>query len=245
MPDALALDTAAASPSPGLLARSLGVIFAPKKTYAAIVQRPRVLGALAVTVAIIAGATALFVNSEIGRQAVIEMQVRQVESMGRQMTDVQYQNLERVAPYFAAFTAVSQVVFIPLFALVVAGIFYALLTAILGGDGTFKQTLAVVVHSNFILVAAQFFILPLDYVRESLTSPTSLAVFLPFLEENSFLARFLGSVDLLYLWLCVNLAIGLGVLYRRRTGAIASGIITVYVVIALLIAAVRSALSGA
>jgi len=245
MPETLALD-AAATPAPrGLLARGIGVIFAPRKTYAAIARRPRVLGALALTVAIIAGATALFVDSEVGRQAVIEMQVRQVEAMGRQVTDAQYQNLERVAPYFAAFTAVSQLVFLPLAALVVAGILYALFTAILGGDATFKQTLAVVVHTNFIFVAAQFFILPLDYVRESLTSPTSLAVFLPFLEENTFLARFLGSVDLLYLWLSVNLAIGLGVLYKRRTAPISGGILAVYVVIALLIAAVRSALSGA
>jgi hypothetical protein len=245
MPDTLALEAATAPAPPGLLARGVGVIFAPRKTYAAIAQHPRVLGALALTVTIIATATALFVNSEVGRQAVIEMQVRQVESMGRQMTDAQYENLERVAPYFAAFTAVSQLVFLPLMALVVAAVFYALFTAILGGDATFKQTLAVVVHTNFIFVAAQFFILPLDYVRESLTSPTSLAIFLPFLEENTFLARFLGTADLLYIWLSVNLAIGLGVLYKRRTGPIAIGILALYLVIALLIAAVRSAVSGA
>ena len=51
---------------------------------------------------------------------------------------------EFLKPYFAAFTAVSQLVFLPLAALVVAGILYALFTAILGGDATFKQTLAVV-----------------------------------------------------------------------------------------------------
>ena len=94
-------------------------------------------------------------------------------------------------------------------------------------------------------MAAQFLILPLNYVRESLTSPTSLAVFLPFLEETSFLARLLGAIDLVYLWWCVNLAIGLGVLYKRRTGPIAGGILAVYGIIALIIAAVRTALSGA
>ena len=86
--------------------------------------------------------------------------------------------------------------------------------------------------------------LPLDYVRESLTSPTNLGVFVPFLEETSFPARFLGALDLVVMWWMLNLAIGLGVLYKRRTGPIAVGLFVTYLVIALVIAAVRSALSG-
>jgi hypothetical protein len=91
----------------------------------------------------------------------------------------------------------------------------------------------------------QFFTLPLDYVRESLTSPTSLAVFLPFLDEMSFAARFLGGLDLFLIWWIVNLAIGLGVLYKRRTGPVATGLLATYATIALVVAAVRTALSGA
>jgi len=67
----------------------------------------------------------------------------------------------------------------------------------------------------------------------------------PFLEDTSFVARFLGSIDLFYVWWMVSLSIGLGVLYRRRTTPIATSVIVVYVVIALVIAAARSALAGA
>src|SRR5438093_6386455 len=189
MSEALALDAVPAPPPQGLLTRALGVIFAPKKTYAGVAHRPRALGALILTVLVIAGGWAMFVSSEVGRQSVLDQQARQSEALGRPLTDAQYQVLERVAPYFGLFIAASQLIFVPLLTLLFAGLSYALFTAILGGNATFKQALAVVAHAGFVLVAAQFLILPLDYVRESLTSPTSLAVFLPFLEETSFLAR--------------------------------------------------------
>ena len=86
--------------------------------------------------------------------------------------------------------------------------------------------------------------LPLNYLRESLTSATNLGVFVPFLEETSFAARFLGAIDLVVIWWMLNLAIGLGVLYKRRTGPVAVGLLVTYLVIALVIAAVRSAFSG-
>jgi len=68
---------------------------------------------------------------------------------------------------------------------------------------------------------------------------------MPFHEENSFLTRFLGSIDLIRVWWFVSLSIGLGVLYRKRTGPIAVTLLVVYAAIALVIAAIQSALSGA
>ena len=69
-------------------------------------------------------------------------------------------------------------------------------------------------------------------------------MFFPFLDENSFAARMLGSIDLFLIWWMVSLAIGLGVLYRRRTGPIATTLLVVYVTIGLIIAAVKTASSG-
>jgi hypothetical protein len=60
------------------------------------------------------------------------------------------------------------------------------------------------------------------------------------LEETSFVAVMLRSIDLILVWWIVSLAIGLGVLYKRRTGPIATTFIGIYVVIALLIAVVSS-----
>jgi predicted membrane channel-forming protein YqfA (hemolysin III family) len=70
-----------------------------------------------------------------------------------------------------------------------------------------------------------------------LTSATNLAVFLPMLDESSFLARFLGKVDLFLIWWIVVLSIGLGVLFKRKSGPIAAGLFIVYGVIAVIAAA--------
>jgi len=50
----------------------------------------------------------------------------------------------------------------------------------------------------------------------------------------------LRSIDMFLLWWMIVLAIGLGVLYKRRTGPIATTFIGLYVVIALLIAVFTS-----
>jgi hypothetical protein len=42
----------------------------------------------------------------------------------------------------------------------------------------------------------------------------------------------------------VTLSIGLGVLYKRRTGPIATGMLTFYAMIVLAVAAIRSAFSS-
>jgi hypothetical protein len=89
------------------------------------------------------------------------------------------------------------------------------------------------------------FATPLNYARESLSNPTNLAAALPFFEDNTFGARLLGAIDLFFIWWVINLAIGLGVLYKRRTAPIATTMLVVYAVIALTIAAVGSMLAGA
>jgi hypothetical protein len=89
------------------------------------------------------------------------------------------------------------------------------------------------------------FTTPLAYARESMASTTNLAIFLPFLDESSFVARFLGSIDLIFIWWMISLAIGLGVLYRKRTGPIAITLLSVYAAIGLIIAAVKSISTGA
>ena len=77
-----------------------------------------------------------------------------------------------------------------------------------------------------------------------MTSATNLAVLLPMLPEGSFMAKLAGMIDLFVLWWVFVLAIGLGVLYRRRTQPIAVSLFAVYAVIALAVAAVMSRLGG-
>jgi hypothetical protein len=83
----------------------------------------------------------------------------------------------------------------------------------------------------------------MNAMQGSLSSKTNLAVFLP-MAEGSFLGRLLGTIDVFLVWQLIVLAIGLGVLYRRKTGPIATTLFVIYGVIALMIAAVMSRFGG-
>ncbi len=245
MPEMTASAPAAPSAPKGLFARAFGVLMSPRATYAEVAARPSWAGVLGLTVFVVVIGTFSFLSTEVGQKAALDQQLRSAESFGRQISDAQYAQLERVMPYAGYFAAVTQLIFIPLIALVIAGLAFAVFTALLGGDATFRQVFAVVAHSGVVIALQNVFSMPLDYVRETLTSPTNLAVFLPFLEERTFAVRLLGAIDLFLIWWAITLAIGLGVLYKRRTGPIATTILLVYVAIAVVIAAVRTALSGA
>jgi hypothetical protein len=243
MPQTMTVD-ASVTKGQSLPARLAGVIFSPRATYADVAARPRVVGMLAVVLAIIVSATFVFLSTEVGQQASVDNQVRQLEAFGRTVTDVQYAQMERMAPLARYFAAGFQLLFTPILALIVAGLAFAIFNAALGGDASFKQVYAIVVHSGVILVIQALFGLPLAYARESMTGMTNLGVFFPFLDEASFAARSLGAVDLVLVWWLVSLAIGLGVLYRRRTAPIATTLLVIYGVIGLTIAAVKTATSG-
>ena len=247
MAEAIAPSMTAAAAPKGLLARIVGVLLAPKATYADVAARPRWLGALGVALLVIAGGSIIFFSTDVGKEAMLDQQVSTMESFGIKLPDEAYRQMEEGVrrPATPFITAASQVVFIPIVALIVAGIAMGIFTAVLGGDASFKQVFSVVAHAGIVLAAQQLFVLPLDYARGSLSSPTNLGVFLPFLDENTFPARLLGSIDLFLIWWLVNLAIGLGVLYKRRTGPIAVGLLSVYLAIALIIAGIRTAVAGA
>ena len=169
-----------------------------------------------------------------------------VGGLGRRpLTAAQYEQLERIVPYAPYFGAGFQIVALPLAAAVIAAIALAVFNALLGGDGTFKQAFAIVAHSGVVLSVAQLFGLPLAYARQTLSSATNLGVFAPFLDESSFAARLLGAIDLFIVWWMISLAIGLAVLYRKRTGPIAATLLVLYVAIGIVIAAVKTAMSGA
>ena len=232
---------AASAPAPlSLVSRLLGVITSPKATFQAIVAYPKWFGAMAVTIIVSAVCAGGFMLSKVGQEAWLDAAI----GGNAQINDQQIAAMERMAPYVGYFAIISIVVFIPVLYVVVSGILYAVFNAAMGGNATFKQVMAVVTHTGVIGLLGQLFTVPLNYARGSMTSATNLAVVFPFVPETSFLGRLLGTVELFLIWQLLVLAIGLGVLYRKRTQPIAISLFVVYAIIGLVIALVRSSFGG-
>src|SRR5262249_19841720 len=133
----------------------------------------------------------------------------------------------------------SQIVFLPLGVFVESVIFFVVFNVIMGGAATFKQMLAVIAHSAVMLALQQFVTIPLNYLRCPITRATTLSVLRPMFDDSSVVGRLLGMIDLFWIWSIVVHSIGLGVLYRRSSRAIATTLLILYVAIALCIALFR------
>ncbi|MBI1874037.1 MAG: YIP1 family protein [Acidobacteria bacterium] len=221
----------------GLISRLVGTLTSPGATFARVAGDPRPLGMLLLVMLVSAVFIGGFFSTEVGRQAFMDEQARRMEAFGRQMSPQQQRGMEMMLPYMAYLGAGQALVFIPVVTLVVSGLLLAVFNPFLGGRATFKQLFTVVVHSGAVIIVQQLFVWPLNYVRESMSSATNLAVFLPMLEENSFLTRLLGTIDLFIVWWTIVLAIGLSVLYRRKLTPILISFFIVYGAIAVGVAA--------
>jgi hypothetical protein len=225
----------------GLLSRFTGVITSPRETYQNVVAHPRWFWTLVVVTVIIAAGVTLPMTTEAGRQAALENNVRQMENFGMQVSDEMYANMAKGMRFATYQTFVSVLIFGPVISVVIASILWGVFTILMGGQATFKQLFAVYVHSSIISAVGQLFTGPLNYFRGSMSSATNLAVFLPMIDDQSFIGRLLGMIDVFIIWWFVLLAIGLGVLYRRRTQPIAIGLFGLYAVIIVVLAGVMSA----
>jgi hypothetical protein len=229
----------------GLAARFFGIVVSPRDTFHSVAAHPRWLGMLVVVTVVIAVMSALPMTTEAGKEAALRSQVEGMESFGMTVNDQAYEGMRRqtaIAPYT---TAGAILVFSPIMTVIFAGIFFAAFSAVLGGEASFKQLFAVMVHAGVISALQQLFTGPVNYFRGAVTSATSFAALLPMVDPKSFLGRALAMTDLFMLWYVLVLAIGLGVLYKRRTQPIALALYGIYALIVIVFAAVMSRLGGA
>ena len=238
-------ETTPAAPDPGLFARFIGVITSPKATFQAVVANPKPIGILFLVAVVMSVFTAGMQYTEVGRQSALDMQVSAMERFGMTVTDEMYARMEQQvrSPLSGVWTVISQFVFLPLMALFFAALFWAIFNALLGGSARFKQVLAVVTHSMVIMALGVALTIPVQLLQGQMTytGPFNLGVLVPMMDENSFVARFLSWMNLFTLWQTFVTAIGLGVLYKRRTTPIAVTLIGIYVVIVALVVTAFSA----
>jgi len=228
---------------PSLMSRVVGVVTAPRATFEQIVAAPRVGGALMIVTIISTLAIGLLLSSERGQQAWLDQAVAQQEAFGQTVTDEAYESMQRMSKYAGYMAAVQFIVGVPLGALIMGGILYAIFNALMGGAATFKQVMAVVAHSQIISALAFLVTTPINYVKGTMTGATNLGVLFPMLDESSFAARLLGMMDLFLLWWLFVLSVGIAVLYKRKTSSVAMVLFGIYLVIALGFAAFISSRS--
>jgi hypothetical protein len=228
----------------GLLSRIIGIVLSSRETFANVAAHPKVFGVLAFITLVGCITIGGFLLTEVGQQAWLDQQVSQSQDWGRDVSDEQFAQMEKIAPRVGYITIGIMLLAIPIMTLITAGILYAVFNAAMGGRASFKQLLAVVAHAGVISALGWIFVMPLNYLRETMSSPTNLAALAPGLDEGSFIVHLLGTVDLFLIWWVIVLGIGLAVLYRRRTQPIVISLLAVYAVIALIIAGAKSAMGG-
>lgn len=235
-----------ATPAPkNLVARFIGIIVSPGETFRAVAASPKWLGMLVVTTLIIAIFSALPMTTPAGQQATIDATEHQMQSIGVQVNDQMHEKLEQGAARMPYTTGIGALLFAPILALIIAGVLFAIFNAGLGGEASFKQVFAVYVHAGVIRALSLIFSGTINYFRGTQGSLSNVAALLPMIPDNSFLGQFLGAVDVFIIWSLIVLAIGLAVLYRRKTTPIAISLLSLYGVIAIVIALVKSRVGAA
>ena len=229
---------------PSLPARVIGVLLEPRATYTAVADHPRWLGVLALTLALSAAAYYVIMSSPALQDQVIAQQIRALQTSGQAVSDQQVAGIEAFIGYLGFVIACAILIIGPIVPTIIAGLLMTIFTTLMGGLGTFRQVFAVVAHSGVIITCSALFsagMLAAGVEPTGARAPgANLGLFVPMLEETSFVASLLGAVDLFLLWWLISLAIGLGALYRRSSTGIVVTFVGLYAAVAVLIAMVTS-----
>lgn len=231
-----------ASPEMGLVARAIGVVVSPRRTFEDVAERPHWLGMLVLTTVLTAVLMGGFSATQVGRQAFID-KAQQGNALSGPPSEQQMQAVEKFASYMPYVYGVGTIVISPIVTAVIAGLAFAVFGAFGGGRATYRQVFAVCTHAGVIGVLGLLVTTPVNYIRETLDSPMNLAVFFPMLDSGGFLAKVLGSVGLFPVWSVMAFSIGLAVAYRKKTQSVAIVLFILYAIIAMGLAAISVARS--
>lgn len=215
--------------------RIAGVLWRPRSTMAALVAAPTYTTVWLALLAIWLLPGAWLLSTDIGRQAVVDERVRMVEAAGGTVTDAEYAGWQASPPWAIYFASGGRLLLAPPVTWLVAMGLRRLARGLSGA-----AALAVSVHALAPLVLQQVVATPLHYWRESLTSPTNLAAFLP-VDDGSVAARLLGGIDVFAVWWLWLLAVGLAAATGRPARAHWAVLAAIYLAVIGTVAAALAA----
>jgi len=232
-------------PASGLLARLIGVVVGPRRAMQAAARTGP--GGIAATWGVVLlgwlAAGGWLLGQPVGRQAVVDEQVRVVEALGGGVDDARYAAWQAQPPWHIYFTSGGRILLLPVTTLAAAaGVF--LWARRRSPHVRFAGALSVAVHASVVLALQQIAATPLHLLRESLTSPFNLAAVLPFFDEGTLPARVLGAVELGGLWWALLLAVGLAALTGGRARGYAGPVLGIYLAVSAVVAGVVVLIGG-
>jgi hypothetical protein len=231
----------------GTLARAVGIIVSPGETLRAVIARPRPGIILLLVCIVIALATAVPQMTERGKQVTLQTQVQQSERMtGKPVTPEAYAAMQKYVGYSAYISAVAVFIMVPVITLLFAVVYWALFNVILGGSAVLKEVVGIVAHTQVIGALGALLGAPIQYMKgvQTAAGPFNLGALAPMLDPSTFLAKYLGGMNVFTIWSLLVTAVGLGLLYRRKTWPIAVTLIALYLLLAGVFTAGMSSFMG-
>ncbi|NOZ62730.1 MAG: YIP1 family protein [Calditrichaeota bacterium] len=189
----------------------INVFFAPRKTMESIDRKPLWVLPFIVVLVLITLFTALTINISLQEQLPKQRAAMEEKGMSTDQIDNAMEIGHKVGKIIG-----------PISALIVSGIFTALMALIiwfvgnivLGGLAPFKKVFTVYVYSTFISILGMFIKLPLIFQKKTMDINFSLASFFNPDNINKFMYSFLKSIEVFEVWRFFVLAIGFAVVYR-------------------------------
>lgn len=210
---------------PPLPARLLHVFVAPGSLFAKLRAEPAWLGALTVGAALVVVAVAA-VPFEVYVEAIRARMPAGAPAAAR---------LEDMASVMKVTGAIGAVLFTYGAAFLLAGILLLVFNFLLGGEGSYRQYLAVTAHASVIPAIGAVLMLPLKLVTRDPELTLNLGALAWFLEEG-YVLRVLTRLDLFGLWAALVTATGIVALdERRRWPPCAALVVSLRVIWALLL----------
>lgn len=215
--------------------RAVGVLWHPRQSMAAVVRDPSFITVWIVVLLVVAACGVSILSTAVGQQALIDERVRTTEMIGGHVDDAAYAELLAKPPISAYLTSGGRLLVTPPATLIVA-LGLVGLAAVGRMQLPFVIALAIVVHATTVLALQQVIAVPVQLVRESLASPTSLATLMPMADEGTWLARLLGGVDVFGIWWVVLISVGLAAATTRSTLGWLLRLSAAYLVVAAIVA---------
>jgi hypothetical protein len=217
-----------------LTQRLWGVMTRPRQVFDALLRGPTWIGTLLCCTIVSAAVWGALYSTEIGRLALVDQLERTALAMGLPVTNTSYTDLQSLSRAGSGYAVARAVVLGPVL-VAVLGIVLHIGTR-LGKAAqqstapiSLRQCLALATHAGVILTVRDIVAAPLSYLRETTASATTVGLVFPLLDENSTLARFLGSLDVFMLWWAALVGLGAALLWGRAVRRTVAGALCIFV----------------